>query len=187
MRGEAWGGRKPSARRSSVVNDAEQPNISLSIEAAGWPPAADLDILAKQAIGAARRQLPSPSPTPPRKGEGFSRGELSLVFTDDAHIRELNRTYRGSDKPTNVLSFPQPAGGPLLGDIVLAAETVAREAELSGKPREEHIAHLIIHGFLHLVGYDHEVEEEAERMEKLESAALAKIGIADPYAASRQR
>jgi probable rRNA maturation factor len=119
--------------------------------------------------------------------ESIMNAELSIVFTDDAHIRELNRRYRGKDKPTNVLSFPQPAGGRLLGDIVLACETIHHEAALANKPVEEHIAHLIIHGFLHLIGYDHQVDEEAERMEKLESAALARIGIADPYAASREK
>jgi probable rRNA maturation factor len=120
--------------------------------------------------------------------------ELSLVLADDAELRALNRRYRGQDKPTNVLSFPaldhpsagsQPAlppGAPLLlGDVVLAFETVAGEAEAQGKPLGDHLAHLVVHGVLHLLGYDHEVPAEAERMEALETAILAGLGIPDPY------
>ncbi|RUU95673.1 rRNA maturation RNase YbeY, partial [Mesorhizobium sp. M7A.T.Ca.TU.009.01.3.1] len=116
------------------------------------------------------------------------RSELSLVFTDDAHVRVLNAGWRGKDKPTNVLSFPAfpfVQGGPLppmLGDIVLAAETVAREAALEDKPVENHITHLVIHGLLHLLGYDHETDTEAEAMEAVERAALARLAIPDPYA-----
>ena len=103
-------------------------------------------------------------------------------------MRRLNRDYRGKDKPTNVLSFPRRrllAGrlGPLLGDIVLAAETVAREAEDEGLALDDHLTHLIVHGFLHLLGYDHEDEAEAAVMEGLETAILGGLGIADPYAA----
>jgi probable rRNA maturation factor len=85
------------------------------------------------------------------------------------------------DKPTNVLSFPQ-ASGPLLGDVILAYETVRDEAALAGKPFRAHMGHLIVHGFLHLLGYDHMEESEAEEMEALERAALGRMGIADPYA-----
>ena len=116
---------------------------------------------------------------------------MSLVFTDDAHIRALNRKYRGKDKATNVLSFPAapaaPGGnrfGPLLGDIVVAEETVAREAADQGLTLDHHLTHLIVHGFLHLVGHDHETEAEAVVMERLETAILAAIGVADPYADS---
>jgi probable rRNA maturation factor len=111
--------------------------------------------------------------------------ELSILFTNDRAMRELNAKWRRKDKPTNVLSFPR-ASGAMLGDIVLAAETLAREAALADKPLEDHMAHLIIHGFLHLLGYDHEDEAEAEKMEQLERAALARIGIADPYAAAQR-
>lgn len=117
-----------------------------------------------------------------------AESELSLVFTDDAQIRTLNAGYRGKDKPTNVLSFPAfPAkrGAPLppmLGDVVLASETIRREAALEGKPLDHHIAHLIIHGFLHLIGYDHETDAEADEMESLERRALALLAIPDPYA-----
>lgn len=113
--------------------------------------------------------------------------ELSLLLTDDASIRLLNRDHRGIDKPTNVLSFPQEdpeadAYGPLLGDIVVAHETVAREAVEEDISFHDHFLHMIVHGFLHLVGYDHMNDDEAGEMEGLETAILARLGIADPYA-----
>ncbi len=113
--------------------------------------------------------------------------ELSLVLTDDASIRVINRDHRGFDKPTNVLSFPQDdpdadAYGPMLGDIVVAHETVTREAVDDGISFRAHFLHMIVHGFLHLVGYDHLNDDEAEEMEGLETAILARLGIADPYA-----
>ena len=120
---------------------------------------------------------------------------VSVLFTTDEHIEELNREWRGKDKPTNVLSFPMlargellalPAEGPpeLLGDVALAHETCAREAAEKGVPLEHHAAHLIVHGLLHLAGYDHELgEAEAEAMEALETKALALMGIANPYGA----
>lgn len=113
--------------------------------------------------------------------------ELSLVLTGDAAIRLLNRDHRGIDKATNVLSFPQDdpeadAYGPLLGDIVIARETVEREAGEAGITFADHVAHMVVHGFLHLVGYDHMNDEEADEMEGLETAVLGCLGIADPYA-----
>ena len=115
--------------------------------------------------------------------------EVSLVFADDARIRALNRQYRGKDRPTNVLSFPAApldSGrlGPPLGDIVMARETIAAEAAAEGLNFTDHLTHLIIHGFLHLVGYDHETDDEAAVMEQLETAILGRLGIADPYAES---
>jgi len=106
--------------------------------------------------------------------------ELSVTLADDAAVHALNRRWRGRDAPTNVLSF---ASGerPLLGDVVLAYETVAREAAEQGKSLADHLAHLVTHGVLHLLGFDHEVEHEAEAMEALERRVLAGIGIADPY------
>jgi len=131
---------------------------------------------------------------------GAPRGavEISLVFTDDAEQRRLNRDYRHRDSATNVLSFANmddgalTAGGPdlgpgaaelprLLGDVVLARETVSREALEQGKRLEDHVAHLLVHGVLHLLGYDHQDADEAESMETLETAILAEMGIADPY------
>lgn len=113
--------------------------------------------------------------------------EMSIVLADDAFVRELNRNYRNIDKPTNVLSFPaedEGVQGPrMLGDVVLAFETVQREAAEAGKPARDHLAHLIVHGTLHLLGYDHEEAPEAEKMEALERKILAGLGIADPYQA----
>ncbi len=114
--------------------------------------------------------------------------ELSLVFTDDAAIQEINAEWRGKDKPTNVLSFPafplEPGKmpGPMLGDIVIARETVEREAVDLDKSFEDHLTHLLVHGFLHLFGYDHMETGEAERMEALETRILAVLGLSDPYA-----
>ena len=117
--------------------------------------------------------------------------ELAVMLTDDAGIRTLNRNWRGIDKPTNVLSFPalQPtgAGGPgdaprMLGDIAIAYETTRREADDEQKPFDHHLSHLAIHGFLHLMGYDHETDDDAEAMETLEQQILAQLGIPDPYA-----
>ena len=107
---------------------------------------------------------------------------VAIALDSDATVRRLNRTYRGFDKPTNVLSFPSGAGG-FLGDIALARQTVLREAREQGKRPGDHLAHLVMHGVLHLLGYDHEQgERQARRMEKLETRLLAEMGIADPYA-----
>jgi probable rRNA maturation factor len=152
-------------------------DIDIFVEAGDWPAQAELARLVDRAVAAAFAET------------GVSGGsELSVVFSDDANIRTLNAQWRGKDKPTNVLSFPAfsfPKGGPLppmLGDVVLAAETVAREAALEGKPVANHITHLVIHGLLHLLGHDHETDAEAEEMETIERAALARLAIPDPYA-----
>lgn len=152
--------------------------VALSVEAGDWPPASRLRALVGRALAAAVALARPPL------ADG---AEVSVVFTDDARIRMLNRRYRKKDKPTNVLSFPAArldaeAFGPLVGDLVLAAETVAREAAAAGIAPDDHIAHLVVHGFLHLVGHDHEEEDEAVVMENLETAILARLGIADPYA-----
>jgi probable rRNA maturation factor len=120
-------------------------------------------------------------------------GELAIVLTDDSAIRILNRDWRNKDQPTNVLSFPARSDLParpggrraapvrVLGDIVIAYETVAREALAEQRPFRDHLAHLAVHGFLHLLGHDHEVEAEAEAMEALEIAVLAKLDVPNPY------
>ncbi|MBF0130973.1 MAG: rRNA maturation RNase YbeY [Magnetococcales bacterium] len=118
--------------------------------------------------------------------------EVGIRLTDDAEVRELNHRYRGQDKPTNVLSFammddgeewPHPGQPRLLGDLVIAYETVVREAEEQGKRFEDHLAHLVAHGILHLTGYDHEQSPEAAlRQETAEIAILSRLGIANPYA-----
>ena len=151
----------------------------MTVEDGDWPSEAVLDGLVERAAAAAFAEIGTT-----RSG----RSELSVVFSGDAAIRKLNAGWRGKDKPTNVLSFPAfptSRGGPLppmLGDIVLAAETVKREAALEGKPIENHITHLVVHGLLHLLGYDHETDAEAEEMEAVERAALARLAIPDPYA-----
>lgn len=153
--------------------------IDVMVEAGDWPAETELEALVEDAVGAALAET----------GVDTADGtELSLVFSNDAHVRILNAGWRGKDKPTNVLSFPAfpfRRGGalpPMLGDIVLAAETVKREAALEGKAIRHHITHLVIHGFLHLLGYDHETEEDAEEMEAVERAVLARLAIPDPYA-----
>jgi probable rRNA maturation factor len=113
-------------------------------------------------------------------------GDVSLCLADDAALQALNLSWRGIDKPTNVLSFPaapgRPGEAPTLGDITLAYETLAREAEDLGVSLADHYRHLLVHGFLHLIGYDHETDAEAERMEALETRILTRLGVADPYA-----
>ena len=111
--------------------------------------------------------------------------EVSVALADDVTVQALNRDWRGKDYPTNVLSFPAPptrAPGPrLLGDIALAYETVARESRDENKPFADHAVHLLVHGTLHLLGYDHECDSDAAVMEALEIEALARIGLDDPY------
>ena len=153
--------------------------LDIVAEADGWPAEAEAAAhrAAAAAIGVAH--------------EGAAHGEVAplaatLLLADDAAIRILNRDWRGQDKPTNVLSFPAdgptPPGEPRhLGDVALALETVAREAAAEGKSLPDHVAHLVVHGILHLLGADHETDGEAEAMEAREVAALARIGVADPY------
>ncbi|EKF19433.1 rRNA maturation RNase YbeY [Nitratireductor pacificus] len=150
-----------------------------TVEAGAWPPEADLLALTRRAIGAA---------VAVSEADLEDHVAVSLLFTDDDGIREINRAWRGKDKPTNVLSFPAapPAvAGPdpvPLGDIAIAYSTVVREADDEGKTFEDHLTHLLVHGFLHLLGYDHETEEEADEMEGLERNILESLAIADPYA-----
>jgi probable rRNA maturation factor len=158
-------------------------DIQLAIEAGQWPAEGDLEALAARVLDRAAaflaEEVKQPFPKTPV--------ELSLVFTDDDDIRGINAEWRGQDKPTNVLSFPafplEPGGkpGPMLGDIILAEETLRREALDLGKPFEDHLSHLLVHGFLHLFGYDHMTDEEAAVMEGLEIRILAELGLGNPY------
>lgn len=110
-------------------------------------------------------------------------GTVSLLLGDDAALAALNRQFRGRDGPTNVLSFPPvPGEDGFLGDIAVAAETIVEEAQFQGKRFQDHAAHLVVHGFLHLLGYDHMDSTEAEKMEARERAILVSLGIEDPYA-----
>jgi probable rRNA maturation factor len=150
--------------------------IDISAESEGWSKIPGVEAAVRRAAEAAMLDGEAPP------------SEISIVLSDDEHIRELNKHHRGMDKPTNVLSFPParmktPAGAPrILGDIVIAFETMEREAAEEAKPLEHHLTHLVVHGVLHLLGYDHEDEEEAETMEARERQILAKLDIPDPYA-----
>jgi probable rRNA maturation factor len=149
--------------------------IAVLRNADGWPE--NFDALAERAVLAA---LAGARP----KVTGAA--EISIVLTDDEEQQDLNRDWRGKDAPTNVLSFPQiepfsPVTG-ILGDIILARETLEREAAEQGTALADHFTHLVVHGFLHILGYDHTTEEEALVMEGLETQILAGLGIADPYA-----
>ncbi|MGE5477893.1 MAG: rRNA maturation RNase YbeY [Bacteroidales bacterium] len=160
--------------------------IAISVEDDAWTQAVpDADALIERMALAALEQADCDL--------GDGPVEISVVLADDATVQGLNRDWRGKDKPTNVLSFaalddedaPLAEGAPLLlGDVILAFETCQDEAAGLGKPLSEHLCHLVVHGVLHLLGYDHEDDEtEAEEMERLETAILAGFGIADPYAA----
>ena len=157
--------------------------MELDIDIEDWP-AGEWKALAERSSAAIGKVAPELT---------NARLSVSLLFTSDVHVQDLNREWRERDKPTNVLSFPmlergdllvlEPEGPPeMLGDIALAYETCAREAEEKGVPLDHHAAHLIVHGLLHLAGHDHvHSNEEAEAMEALETAALAKMGNPDPY------
>ena len=156
--------------------------MKLEIEVAelcvSWRALPGVDALARTAIEASCAQA----------GVRLQEGaEVGIQLADDARVRALNRQWRKIDKPTNVLSFPafSTAGlaiAPMLGDIVLAYETTRKEAQDEGKTLADHTAHLIVHGFLHLLGFDHLTDAEAETMEGLETRILAGLGVADPHA-----
>lgn len=148
------------------------PQIDVIVESDRWPAEAEATV---------RRALAGAVQAAPRDVAGRA---LTVLLTDDAAVRRLNATWRGLDKPTNVLSFPVPANAPsgALGDIAIAFETTAREAEAENKPFADHLSHLAVHGFLHLIGYDHDEDAEAQEMEALERRILAALGVPDPYA-----
>jgi len=112
---------------------------------------------------------------------GRKKSELTIVLADDALVHSLNKQFRGKDKPTNVLSFPEASPSAYLGDVILAFETIKREAAEQHKTFQSHATHLIIHGVLHLLGHDHEDEKDAHAMEQLEIKILKKLGISNPY------
>lgn len=155
------------------------PLTEVVIAAEGWQNEPDAEAVIQRAIAAAAAASHTEA----------SDAELAVMLTDDEGIRTLNKDFRGIDKPTNVLSFPAPEiGGPAdrsprpLGDIAIAYETVRREADDERKPFADHLSHLAVHGFLHLIGYDHETDDDADEMEGLETEILAQLGIPDPYA-----
>ena len=150
--------------------------IEVVVRSARWRKVPNAQTIVKAAILAAAKAV-STRPA-----------ELAIVLHDDSAIRVLNRQWRGQNAPTNVLSFPAAPPGkrrsasPYIGDIVIAFQTTAREAVAEGKPIGHHLAHLAVHGFLHLLGYDHEVERDAAAMERLERRILRHLAIPDPYA-----
>lgn len=162
-------------------------DVAVQVEA-GWPEE-DWSSIAARAVGAAL----DTSPFGWLRERRFTT-EISVKLSDDAEVRALNRAYRGKDRPTNVLSFPlvqhdlleglanSDDEEVLLGDIILALGTCAEEAARKQVSVATHATHLIVHGLLHLLGYDHQGDAEAEAMEAIERSALATIGIADPYA-----
>jgi probable rRNA maturation factor len=163
------------SRKSSAAAD-----VTLEVEIVrhgdAWAPAQVTDAILKQAARAAILAAPF-----------LPRGtyQVTIVLTNDAEMRNLNRTWRGKDAATNVLSFPADDGirePGLLGDVVLAYETTLTEARQQNIALQNHVSHLIVHGVLHLLGFDHAEDEAAELMENLERTALASLGIADPYA-----
>jgi len=165
--------------RDADNDDPEPPRrlaLDIVLEDGDWSAFGDADALVAACADALARRL------------DLADMEAVVALSSDARVQVLNRDYRGKDKPTNVLSFPAgparvPTGQPRhIGDIVLAAETLVREADEQGKPPRDHLQHLIIHGLLHLLGYDHETEPQAVEMEALEVEVLATLGIADPYA-----
>jgi probable rRNA maturation factor len=151
------------------------PLIDVFVEAPQWDTADGAEAMVRRALTEAAIAT----------GTDFKDRALAVLLTDDAAIRRLNAQWRHIDKPTNVLSFPAAPHqqGPVtsLGDIAIAYETTAREAVEEDKPFADHLAHLAVHGFLHLLGHDHDTDSAAERMEGLERAILARLGVPDPY------
>jgi probable rRNA maturation factor len=157
------------------------PTTEVLVVADCWRSEPEADAVIQRAIAAAADAV----------DDDVAEAEIAVMLTDDAGIRTLNSNWRGIDKPTNVLSFPalqgegdrKPDDAPrMLGDIAIAYQTMRREADDEGKPFDHHLSHLAVHGFLHLIGYDHEDEDDAEAMEALETEILAQLGIPDPYA-----
>ena len=168
-------------RNSGAMAHTALPITEVLVVADAWRNEPDSEAVIQRAIAAAAEMVDA----------DIGEAELAVMLTDDAGIRTLNLNWRGIDKPTNVLSFPAlpPTGtdGPddaprMLGDIAIAYETTRREADEEQKPFDHHLSHLAVHGFLHLIGYDHENDDDAEDMESLEREILGTLGIPDPYA-----
>jgi probable rRNA maturation factor len=145
------------------------------IEDPRWREVEGLESKAGEAVDAALSRLPAPRP-----------GAVAVLLTGDAVVRTLNGRFRGKDAPTNVLSFPAPETESYPGDVALAFDTCAREAWAAGKSLADHAVHLVLHGVLHLNGYDHQEEGEAAEMEALESAILTGLGMDDPHLAGTE-
>jgi probable rRNA maturation factor len=180
--GKGSGKRVASTRRKT--SRPEPIRLEVIVRSALWKKRRTAQSVVKKAVLAAA------------KAASTAPAELAIVLSNDSTIRALNRDWRGKNAPTNVLSFPaapdlsvrkagsgkSPAPSPYIGDIVIAYQTTAREAVAEGKPFDHHLAHLAVHGFLHLLGYDHENDRDAEKMESLERRILGRLAIPDPYA-----
>jgi probable rRNA maturation factor len=168
-------------RNSGAMAQSALPITEVLVVADCWLNEPDVEAVIQRAIAVAAEMVDA----------DISEAELAVMLTDDGGIRTLNKNWRGLDKPTNVLSFPalqltterSSQDAPrMLGDIAIAYETTRREADDEQKRFDHHLSHLAIHGFLHLIGYDHEKDQDAETMETLEREILAQLGIPDPYA-----
>ncbi len=168
-------------RNSGPMAQFALPITEVLVVADCWQTEPEADAVIQRAVAAAAEIV----------NADIGEAEIAVMLTDDAGIRTLNSNWRGIDKPTNVLSFPalqqaspgSPDDAPrMLGDIAIAYETTRKEADDEQKPFDHHLSHLAIHGFLHLIGYDHEKDDDAEAMETLEQEILAQLGIPDPYA-----
>lgn len=170
---EAWAAAVPEAEalaRAAAEAALGQPSLTAQAQAA----------IATALVDEGLEVPAAPVPIPLRSGAG--ERDVTVLLTDDEAVRALNRDHRGQDKPTNVLAFPAaPSAAPHLGDVALAYETCAREAAEQGKPLADHLKHLVAHGVLHLLGWDHQTEAEAEAMEARERDLLARLGTPDPY------
>jgi len=172
---------KTAPKRRSLVKAAPErrslaPAIDIQVASPLWKAQPLAEQTVRTAIAAAVAALST------------AAGEVSILLTDDKAIRALNRNWRGIDKPTNVLSFPAPDATPgappkMLGDIVMAYETLAQECDQEDRVFLHHLAHLTVHGFLHLIGYDHQTDAQADAMEGLESKIMARMKLPDPYLA----
>ena len=174
----------PALKRARTKPRRKSVQIEVIVRSALWNKRRTARSIVKKAVLAAA------------KAASTAPAELAIVLSNDSTIQALNRDWRGKNAPTNVLSFPAAPGlpvsgrrsgksqlqSPYIGDIVIAYQTTAREAVAEGKPFDHHLAHLAVHGFLHLLGYDHENDRDAEKMESLERRVLGRLAIPDPYA-----
>ncbi len=171
------------------VLDGAGCHVEIVRDGGDWPGPDDLiELLARKAAGLAVRTALEAGPGTPGIARSGVRPHINIVLSSDAAVMKLNLEFRGKNKPTNVLSFPfggddpqHPESEAILGDVVLACETIAEEARIREIPVTHHLAHLIAHGVLHLLGYDHQNDGEASRMEGVETEVLKKMKIPDPH------
>lgn len=176
----------PTACFETTADHAAIIDVDIAVQAAGWNRLENIE----GAITCACAQLAQTAEIAATKQYIEKPAAITVVLSDDQEVQRLNAVHRRIDKPTNVLSFPAPAdtvhpadtGAVYLGDIVLALETVGREAHEEGRAVEDHVSHLVIHGLLHLLGYDHDTDTAADEMENLEILLLSRLGIKNPYA-----